>query len=229
MGRGVMERQYIPSGCEEVREERLWSRKPFYGGIFLNQGTLTEIMEDLQKFRTINRLKRTYRLNSVGDRKESSAEHSWSCLILADFFLPRIKVKLDRLRVYELLMYHDMVEIEAGDTPLHPHLKMIVKSEREKIAVKELKKQLPKDIGSRFEALFEEFENGKTMEAKFARAIDSLDAVINQLDHKQEWEGWTKEFLIEKKSKHFEVFPDIKLAFHSLLSYAEENGYFAVE
>lgn len=44
-------------------------------------------MEDIHKLRVFNRLKTVYRRNSVGNRKESSAEHSWSCLILADFFL----------------------------------------------------------------------------------------------------------------------------------------------
>src|SRR3989338_4306660 len=75
-------------------------------------------MDDLQKVRTIYKLKNIERANSVGKRKESSAEHSWSCLILADYFLSKTDIKLNRLKVYELLMYHDLVEIEAGDSNL---------------------------------------------------------------------------------------------------------------
>src|SRR3989338_3903155 len=91
-------------------------------------------MDEIHRFRILNRLKSIHRLNSVGDRKESSAEHSWSCLLLADFFLSKNDYGLDRLKVYELLMYHDVVEIEAGDTPLHPELKRLDKKEKEQEA-----------------------------------------------------------------------------------------------
>ena len=61
-------------------------------------------MEDLQKLRKLYHLKNVERANTVKDRKESSAEHSWSCLILADYFLTKMQNHhLDRLKVYELL------------------------------------------------------------------------------------------------------------------------------
>lgn len=74
-------------------------------------------MEDLDGIRYLYRLKEIERLNSVGSRRESAAEHSWSCLVLADYFMSRSDTGLDRLRVYELLVYHDVIELEAGDTP----------------------------------------------------------------------------------------------------------------
>ncbi|WP_457619098.1 HD domain-containing protein, partial [Lutibacter sp.] len=140
-------------------------------------------MDDINKFRIFNKLKTVYRFNSVENRKESSAEHSWSCLILADFFLSKFNFNLDRLKVYELLMYHDVVEIEAGDTPLHPEVKRLSKSEKEKKAMELLHKDLPTPLNEKFVKLFTEFEEQKTLESKFAKAIDALDAVIHELDY----------------------------------------------
>jgi len=135
----------------------------------------------------------------VDDRKESSAEHSWSCLILADFFLSNFNYDLDRLKVYELLMYHDVVEIESGDFPLSPSFNSLNKFEIEKKSALSLKKKLPVSLGSKFFHLFNEFEEQKTLESRFAKAIDVLDSQIHELDYKVDWKGWSKDFLIEKK------------------------------
>lgn len=77
-------------------------------------------METINKLRKFYHLKNVDRDAVVGKRKESSAEHSWSTLILADYFLNIMNDKsLNRLKVYELLLYHDIVEIESGDIPIH--------------------------------------------------------------------------------------------------------------
>ena len=183
-------------------------------------------MEDIHKFRIFNKLKTIYRFNSVEDRKESTAEHSWSCLILADFFLSKIDFNLDRLKVYELLMYHDVVEIEAGDSPLHPEIKRLDKSEKEKKAMEFLHQELPTPLNDKFLKLFTEFEEQKTLESKFAKAIDALDAEIHELDYKQDWKGWSEEFLVTKKLKFFEEFPELKKVFFEILDYLKKNNYF---
>ncbi|MCK5026579.1 MAG: hypothetical protein KAS15_08330, partial [Nanoarchaeota archaeon] len=64
-----------------------------------------------------------------------------------------------------------------------------------------------------------------TLEAKFAKAVDALDAAIHELDHKQDWKGWTKEFLIEKKLNLLEDFPELKKSFNTILEYLIENNY----
>jgi putative hydrolases of HD superfamily len=184
-------------------------------------------MEDILKFTTINKLKNIYRANHVGNRNESSAEHSWSCLILADYLFDKVSLKLDKLKVYELLMYHDVVEIEAGDMPLHPNNDLDKKLKKEFEAVLKLKKQLPKYIGKKFEQLFIEFEEIKTNEAKFAKLIDSLDAVLHEIPYKKDWKGWSKEFLLEKKLKFFEPFPELKDEFLKIVNYLDDEGYFS--
>lgn len=183
-------------------------------------------MEDIQKFRLFNKLKLVYRFNSVGKRKESSAEHSWSCLLLADFFLSKYDFAIDRLKVYELLMYHDVVEIETGDVPLHPEIQRYGKKEKELAAKKLLHKQLPAPLNDKFVNLFAEFEEQNTIEAKFAKAIDALDAEIHELDYKEDWKSWTEEFLINKKLEFVQEFPELKTVFFELLDYLKTNGYF---
>jgi len=178
------------------------------------------------KLRKFYQLKKVYRANSVEKRKESSAEHSWSCLILADYFLNITDIKINRLKVYELLMYHDIVEIEAGDTPLHKIKERKNQKERELKALNKLKNEIPKQLKTKFVNLFNEFEESKTKEAKFANAIDKLDAEIHELDYKKDWKNWTEEFLRKEKEKYFEEFPKIKEAFEKITKYLKENGYF---
>ncbi len=184
-------------------------------------------MEEINKFRVFNKLKKIYRFNSVDDRKESSAEHSWSCLILADYIISRFNIKINQLRVYELLMYHDVVEIESGDFILHPK-KTINKDKKkiEKIASKKLAKKIPEPLNKKFLKLFSEFEEQKTLEARFAKAIDKLDAEIHELDYKEDWKGWTEEFLIDSKMKYFEEFPEIKEMFLEIIKFLRKNNYF---
>lgn len=184
------------------------------------------MQDDINKYRIFNKLKSVYRAASVDNRKESSAEHSWGCLILADFFLSKIDQKIDRLRVYELLMYHDVVEIESGDMPINLNLSDAHKKDLEHNGAKKLAEKMPNVLAEKFRAMFSEFENQKTVESRFARAIDVLDAEIHELDYKQDFKGWTEEFIREKKAALFEEFPALKEVFNEVLEYMTKEGYF---
>jgi putative hydrolases of HD superfamily len=183
-------------------------------------------MVDINEFRTIYKLKSVYRLNTVDNRHESSAEHSWSCLVLADYVLNLSKLKIDRLRVYELLMYHDLVEIYAGDTPTAPGIDNNTQKSREDRAAKRLIKELPKELSKKYSGLQKEFEELKTIESRFANAIDTLDAQLHELDHKKDWKGWTEKFLREKNTKHYQEFPVMMELFEEFLDYADAEGFF---
>ncbi len=186
-------------------------------------------MENINRLRKFYQLKNVYRANSVSGRKESSAEHSWSCLILADYFLSKMKEELDRIKVYELLMYHDVVEIEAGDVCLLDENSRKSKKEKELQALHILKEHIPKILKEKFVALFQEFEGEKTREAKFAKAIDALDAQIHEMDYKEDWKGWTEEFLRKKRRYLFEEFPELKEAFEKQMKFLRKEGYFEQE
>lgn len=182
----------------------------------------------LKKIRKIFKLKEIQRSCSVGSgknlRKESSAEHSWSCLILADYFLTKYNFNLDRLKVYELLMYHDLVEIESGDVPVHHEEERKNKKELEKAAMKKLSNQIPPSLSNKFTSLFTEFENNQTQEAKFALAIDKLDAAVHAFDHKPDWKGWNEAMLRKYIGSKIE-FEELKAFFEEIVEYVKQHNY----
>ncbi len=183
--------------------------------------------KDFFKIRKLYELKKVYRANSVESRKESSAEHTWSSLMLADFFLNIMKNRnIDRLRVYELLMYHDVVEIEAGDIPIHHEDKRKHKKKNELKALMKLKNEIPEAQAVKLVELFNEFEEKKTIEARFANAIDKIDAQIHELDYKKDWRGWTEEMLRRFYSaKSFEEFPELSEAFEEIVKFVKKKEY----
>jgi putative hydrolases of HD superfamily len=197
-------------------------------------------LKSINKFRKIYGLKSVYRLNSVDTRHESAAEHTWSSLILADWILNEMSNKsegskssvepksdIDRLKVYELLMYHDLVEIHAGDTPINAEDKIATQKEREHTAFEKLITELPDSMTEKYKSLYEEFEQRKTKEAKFAKAIEEMDSSLHELDYKKDWKGWTEKFMREKKTKYYTEFPIIMEIFEEFLKYCNENGFFS--
>jgi len=141
--------------------------------------------------------------------------------------LPKITRNLNLTKVYELLIYHDLVEIETGDVALDPENPDEIKEKDEITYAKKLAEKLPTSISEKFLKNFKEFEEQKTIESKFAKAINQLDAVIQEIDFKEDWKGWSKEFLIQKKAKYFKEFPEVEKHFYSLLDYLEKEGYFS--
>ncbi|PIN73822.1 hypothetical protein COV20_01765 [Candidatus Woesearchaeota archaeon CG10_big_fil_rev_8_21_14_0_10_45_16] len=188
---------------------------------------------EISKLRKLYQLKNVERVGPVGKRKESPAEHSWSSLILADYFLSQMeekkekKEKIDRLKVYELLIYHDVVEIETGDIPIHHEEERKNKKEQEMVAAHLLKEHLPLSLGSKFHALFEEMENQKTIESRFAKAIDALDAIIHFLDYKEYWKGWDEAMVRKYHGEKMKSFPLLQKTFEEILSYVKKQGYFS--
>lgn len=190
-------------------------------------------MSDIDKFRIIYKLKSIYRLNSVNSRHESAAEHSWSSLILADWILNELKdeskLEIDRLKVYELLMYHDLVEVYAGDTSINSESKIANQKQREYNAFKRLIRELPNSMIAKYTSLYNEFEERKTLESRFAKAIEELDASLHEMDYKKDWKGWTEEFMRNKKTRYYEEFPLIMKIFEEFLEYCNDNGFFSQE
>ena len=179
---------------------------------------------DLEGLDVVYQLKSVYRFGQVGDRQESAAEHSWSCLLVADLFLDKISKPLNRLRVYELLMYHDLVEVIAGDTPLGPEFEHIDKETLEANASKELRKQLPHPLDKRFVDLHEEFIAQETREAVFAKLVDGFESDTFTRKADADWSSWTKEYHDSKRLKYFEAFPELKPYYDELQRQLVEQG-----
>jgi putative hydrolase of HD superfamily len=190
-------------------------------------------MQEIKKLKTLFLLKEVDRsFCTVKNREESTAEHTYSTLMLAQYFLPKVnktlKKKLNELNIMKMLLYHDIVEIEAGDTYLYNEKLQIGKENKERKALLKMKSKLPIEIYKDFDVLWNAFELGKTKEARFCKAIDKLDPMIHNLDNKQEWlKAKISEKLVrDKKQKYFEEFPILLKAFNDIIKYVKENKYF---
>ncbi|HVU33616.1 MAG TPA: HD domain-containing protein [Opitutaceae bacterium] len=124
-------------------------------------------------------------------RAENDAEHSWHlCLcviVLAEHANER---HLDVLRVLKMVIIHDLVEIDAGDTFAYDTAAMVNQHEREAVAAERIFGMLPPDQARAFRALWDEFEERKTPEAKFAAAVDRFQPML--LNCRTEGGGWKK-------------------------------------
>jgi len=183
-------------------------------------------MEEVNSFKIFEKLKSVYRYATVDNRHESVAEHTWAAIVLADQLLEATDPTLNRLKVFELQLYHDAVEIVTNDLPLHPDFD---RSDKDGIEIKgslELASKLAPKVSAKYLALFNEYLEGKTREAKFARCIDLLEADIHDLDYRIDWKDWTKEFHLASKLSYFEDFPYLKRIFLELVEYLDREGYY---
>ena len=185
-------------------------------------------MEEIKKVHHLLKLKEIERRGRVKSRQESAAEHIYGCLILADYFLPKAQKKMDRLKVYRLLIHHDLVNIEAGDTFVLDKKKVKTQFKRESDAASMLKAKLPVSMSNDFQKLWNEFTEQKTNEAKFCNAIDKLEPVLHSLFDKEAWiiNKFTEQNLRANKEEHFTEFPEMLEFFNKLVKYMADNGYF---
>jgi putative hydrolases of HD superfamily len=140
-----------------------------------------------------DRLKNVFRqtLNTVSRRPENDAEHSWHlCLCVMVLAEHANAPALDVLRVLKMLIVHDLVEIDAGDTFAYDVAAMANQHEREAIAADRIFGVLPADQSAAFRALWDEFEAKATAEAKFATAIDRFQPML--LNCRSEGAAWNR-------------------------------------
>jgi putative hydrolase of HD superfamily len=129
----------------------------------------------------VDRLKEVFRqtLCTQSRRAENDAEHSWhlclAVIVLAEY---ANEPRLDVLRVLRMLIIHDLVEIDAGDTFAYDTARMAGQHEREALAADRIFGLLPRDQCAEFRGLWDEFEAKETPEARFAAAIDRFQPVL---------------------------------------------------
>ncbi len=112
-------------------------------------------------------------------RAENDAEHSWHLCLTAIVLAESANAKdLDLLRVLKMLIIHDLVEIDAGDTFAYDTAGMAGQHDREAIAADRIFGVLPGDQGKAFRALWDEFEDKKTPESRFATAVDRFQPML---------------------------------------------------
>jgi putative hydrolase of HD superfamily len=127
-----------------------------------------------------DRLKEIVRqtLNAHSGRQENDAEHSWALCLFVMTLAEHSNVPIDVLRVMKMLLIHDVVEIDAGDTFAYDTQRQADQHEREARAADRIFGLLPDDQASEFRALWDEFEERTTPNARFAHAIDRCQAML---------------------------------------------------
>lgn len=147
---------------------------------------MKEKLESILKVLTLaERLKFELRHSYTSSgRQESVAEHSWRMSLMAVLIEPLLPRKVDTARLLKMIIIHDLVEAEAKDVSAldvlrNPQIK-ILKAERERKAIENLKDSLINTNGQEIYDLFYEFENKETYESKVANAFDKLEV---QLQH----------------------------------------------
>jgi putative hydrolase of HD superfamily len=179
----------------------------------------------------VDKLKRVLRQNLLvdGSRRENSAEHSWHLALSARTFAEYAPEGTDIDRVTEMLLIHDIVEIDAGDTFLFDQVSTETQAERERAAADRLFPLLPEDQAVRARELWEEFEARLTPEARFARAVDRLAPMLaNWHNEGGAWVrfGVTRAQVMEKVKMISEGSEALGAYATALIDDADRRGYF---
>ena len=117
-------------------------------------------------------------LNAHSGRQENDAEHSWALCLFVMTLAEHSNTPIDVLRVMKMLLIHDIVEIDAGDTFAYDTQRLVDQHERETAAAVRIFGLLPGDQAAEFRALWDEFEDRQTADARFAHAIDRCQAML---------------------------------------------------
>ena len=137
-------------------------------------------------------------------RNENDAEHAWHMAIMAYLLQEYSNEKIDVARVMLMCLIHDVVEIDAGDTYAYDAEGLKTQKAREEAAKERLYSMLPEDQKADLTAIFDEFEERKTPEAKFARALDNLQPLLlNNSNDGGDWRNHdvTAEKVYERQSR----------------------------
>jgi putative hydrolase of HD superfamily len=139
------------------------------------------LREQMSFLREVEKLKGVLRANKTVDgRYENSAEHSWHVALMALLLEEHASSAIDMLKVIKLLLIHDLVEIDAGDTWLYEENQESKLEDETKAAIR-LFSLLPENQKDEYVMLWHEFESRSTEEAKFASAIDGIQPLLNHV------------------------------------------------
>ena len=140
----------------------------------------TDLEQRLAFLREVDRLKTVIRQSPILDRsrRENSAEHSWHLAVYALVLQNYADQAIDAGRVIQMLLIHDIVEVDVGDNPIHLPAAGAPQSELETVAAERLFGLVPGNQGEALLALWREFEAGESADARFAKALDRAQPLI---------------------------------------------------
>lgn len=143
-----------------------------------------QFIREIDKEKKINR--QTYL--SDASRKENDAEHAWHAAVMTILLSEYANEKIDVLKTVTMILLHDVVEIDAGDTYAYDEAGKKTQRSREELAAKRIYGMLPEDQNQNLLELWEEFEEAKTPEARFARTMDHIQPLmLNDATNGKSW------------------------------------------
>lgn len=180
---------------------------------------IENLLQQINFIKEIDKIKYIQRKTKLfnSDRNENDAEHSWHLAMMAIILAEHSNVSIDILKVVKMVLIHDIVEIDAGDTFIYDTVKNHSNTDEERIAANRIFGMLPKEQAEELISIWEEFEEGKSHEAKFARAMDRLEPLLQNTSNNG---GTWKEFNVTY-DKVFEKKKVINEGSSTIWNYAE--------
>lgn len=171
-------------------------------------------IKEIDKLKYIQRKTKLFNSN----RPENDAEHSWHLAMMAIILANQANEKVDILKVVKMVLIHDIVEIDAGDTFLYDTTKNHDNTEEELKAARRIFGLLPEAQAQELIAIWLEFEEGKTAEAKFAKSMDRFEPLLQNYSNQG---GTWKEFNVPYE-KVYAKKKTIQNGSETIWQYAEE-------
>ncbi len=178
----------------------------------------------------LDKMKNLYRQIYVlhEERKENDAEHSWHIAIMAILLSEYANSDVDTAKVIKMLLLHDIIEIDAGDTYCYDNEGYKSKAEREEKAAQRIFGLLPDDQYREFYGLWREFEDSLTKEARFAAVLDRLQPLLlNYTKGGISWQehGIYKDQVINRNENYFSESDELAELIKSVIDDAEKKGW----
>ncbi len=177
------------------------------------------LMKQVNFIKEIDKLKYIQRKTKLfnSDRHENDAEHSWHLAMMTIVLAEHSDKPIDVLKVLKMVLIHDLVEIDAGDTFIYDTQKNHTNTEQELKAAKRIFGLLPAEQAEEFLAIWEEFEEGSTDNAKFAKSMDRFEPLLQNTSNNG---GTWKEFNVPYQ-KVYDKKKAIKNGSSAIWDYAE--------
>lgn len=187
-----------------------------------------DLIVELDKLKSV--LRRT-RIKSADGRLENSAEHSWQLALMAVVLQEYSAEPVDLITVVKMLLIHDVVEIDVGDTFVYDLAGTAVQAEKERLAAERIFGMLPPDQGEELLGLWLEFEAMETAESCFAKALDRTMPML--LNHHNDGQSWLEhgvryeQALAVNKDKISQGAPQVWEYMKTVLDDAKAKGWLA--
>lgn len=167
---------------------------------------MNRLEQQMQFIMEVDKLKKITRQTYISDasRKENDTEHSWHLALMAFLLSEYANEEVDVLKVIKMVLIHDIVELDAGDTYAYDDKGNSTKREREVKAAERIFGMLPQDQAQEMRNLWEEFEASDTAEAKFALTLDKIQPMmLNDITEGRAWrEHEVRDEQVYKRNKN---------------------------